>query len=100
MNVLKTKGLQNAIDSAASRYTELIEQSNVAEEMASAKNFRQTIAKFGPLQGMPLSVLGGLLPKLKIEKDFEAMTIARYRLKPNQNFDKDTFTAMAATEHR
>ena len=49
---------------------------------------------------MPLSILGCLLPKFNIEKDFEAMTIAKYRLKPNQNFDKDTFTAMAATEHR
>jgi len=117
VNMLKIKGLHSAIDSgisaakaiaenlnnpeaAASRYTELIEQSNVAGEMASAKNFRQTVAKFGPLQGMPLSVLGGLLPKFKTECDYEAMTIAPYRHKPNQEFDKDTFTAMAATEHR
>jgi len=117
VNMLKIKGLHSAIDSgiqaakaiaenlnnpeaAASRYTELIEQSNVAGEMASAKNFRQTVAKFGPLQGMPLSVLGGLLPKFKAEYDYEAMTIAPYRLKGNQEFDKDTFTAMAATEHR
>ena len=117
VNMLKIKGLHNAIDSgmqaakaiaetfnngqqAASRYTELIEQSNVAEEMKSAKNFRQAVAKFGPLQGMPLSVFGGLLPEFKIEKDYEAMTVARYRLKPNHNFDKDTFTAVAATEHR
>ena len=117
VNMLKIKGLHNAIDSgisaakaisenlnkpqtAASRYTELIEQSNVAMEMESAKDFRQTVAKFGPLQGMPLSVLGGLLPKFKVEKDYEAMTTARYRLKGNQKFDKDTFTAMAATEHR
>ncbi len=117
VNMLKIKGLHNAIDSgmqaakaiaqnldnpekAASKYTELIDQSNVAKEMKSAKNFRQTVAKFGPLQGMPLSVLGGLLPKLGIEKDYEAMTVAQYRLKPNQNFDKDTFTAMADTQHR
>jgi len=117
VNMLKIKGLHNAIDSgiqaakaitenldnpeaAASRYTELIGQSNVAGEMASAKNFRQTVAKFGPLQGMPVSVLGGLLPKFKTECDYEAMTIAPYRLKGNQEFDKDTFTAMAATEHR
>jgi len=117
VNMLKIKGLHNAIDSgmqaakaiartldepekAAAVYTELIEKSNVAREMESAKNFRQTVAKFGPLQGMPLSVLGGLLPKFEIEKDYEAMTIARYRLKPNQDFDKDTFTAVAATEHR
>jgi electron-transferring-flavoprotein dehydrogenase len=117
VNMLKIKGLHNAIDSgmqaakaiaetlddhkrAACRYTELIDQSNVAREMKSAMNFRQAIAKFGPLQGMPLSVLGGLLPKFKVEKDYEAMTTARYRLKGNQEFDKDTFTAMAATEHR
>lgn len=117
VNMLKIKGLHNAIDSgmqaakaisqsldepvaAAEKYTELIDQSNVAKEMKSAKNFRQTVAKFGPLQGMPLSVLGGLLPKFEVEKDYEAMTIAKYRLKSNQNFDKDTFTAVAATEHR
>ncbi len=117
VNMLKIKGLHNAIDSgiqaakaiaetfdrpeqAASKYTNLIEQSNVAREMTSAMNFRQTIAKFGPLQGMPLSVFGGLLPKFKVENDHEAMTTARYRYKKNHEFDKDTFTAMAATEHR
>ncbi len=117
VNMLKIKGLHNAIDSgmqaaeaiaetldepelAASRYTELIDRSNVVKEMKSARNFRQTVARFGPLQGMPLSVLGGLLPKFKTEYDYQAMTPARYRLKPDQEFDKDTFTAMAATEHR
>jgi len=117
VNMHKIKGLHNAIDSgiqaanaiaqtldapktAASVYSELIEKSNISREMKSAKNFRQTVAKFGPLQGMPLSILGGLLPKFDVEKDYEAMAIASYRLKPNQNFDKDTFTAMAATEHR
>ena len=117
VNMLKIKGLHNAIDSgtkaakaiaenlnnpeaAASRYTELIDRSNVAREMKSAKNFRQTVAKFGPTLGFGLSVLGGLLPKFKVGKDYEGMTTARYRLKPNQEFDKDTFTAMAATEHR
>ena len=117
VNMLKIKGLHNAIDSgiqaakaiaetldnleqAAVRYTDLIEQSNIAKEMASAKNFRQTVAQFGPLQGMPLSVFGGLLPKFNSEKDYEAMTVLNYRLKPNHQFDKDTFTAVAATEHR
>jgi electron-transferring-flavoprotein dehydrogenase len=117
VNMLKIKGLHNAIDSGiqaakaiaetldnpqsvASKYTELIHNSNIAKEMKSARNFRQTVARFGPLQGMPLSVLGSLLPKFKTECDYEAMTIARYRLKPNQQFDKDTFTAVAATEHR
>jgi len=128
VNMLKIKGLHNAIDSGisaakaitetlnqngsgpettAARYTELIDRSNVAKEMKSARNFRQTVAKFGPLQGMPLSILGGLLgsrkagaPVFKIEEDYKAMTTGRYTLKPNQQFDKDTFTAMAATEHR
>jgi len=117
VNMLKIKGLHNAIDSgmqaakaiadnldapdqAAVKYTQLVEQSNIAREMRSAKNFRQTVAKFGPLQGMPLSVFGGLLPKFNIEKDYEAMTPLGYRLKPNPEFDKDTFTAVAATEHR
>jgi electron-transferring-flavoprotein dehydrogenase len=117
VNMLKIKGLHNAIGSGtaaakaiaetldkplttAAKYTELIDHSNVAKEMKPARNFRQTVAKFGPLQGMPLSVLGGLLPKFKIEEDYKAMTTARYRLKPKQQFDKDTFTAMAATEHR
>jgi electron-transferring-flavoprotein dehydrogenase len=68
--------------------------------MLSSKNFRQTIAKFGPLQGMPLSVLGSLLPEFNVENDYEAMAQVSYRLKPNQQFDKDTFTAVAATEHR
>jgi len=117
VNMHKIKGLHNAIESGmkaakaiancldnpeatASKYTEMVDQSNIAKEMKSAKNFRQTVAKFGPLQGMPLSILGGLLPKYKVEKDYEAMTVARYRHKPDQNFDKDTFTAVAATEHR
>ena len=117
VNMLKIKGLHNAIESgicaaksiaentnnpqaSALRYTELVENSNIDKEMQSAKNFRQAVAKFGPLLGMPLSVLGGLLPKFKVEKDYEAMTTAHYKFKGSQNFDKDTFTAMAATEHR
>ena len=117
VNMHKIKGLHNAIDSgmqaakaigqslddpqmAAAKYTELIAQSNVDKEMKQARNFRQTVAKFGSLCGMPLSVLGGMLPKFQVEQDYKAMTTARYGLKPNQNFDKDTFTAMAATEHR
>ena len=116
-SVLKIKGLHNAIDSgmqaakaivetldepenAAVKYTDMIEQSNVMEEMKLAKNIRQTITYFGPSQGMPLSVFGNLLPKFEVEKDHEAMTIARYRLKPNQQFDKDSFTAAAGTQHR
>jgi len=117
VNMLKVKGLHNAIDSgmhaakaiaqtadnpqtAALRYTNLILESNVAKEMKRAAKFRQVVANFGPLQGMPLSVFGTLLPLFDIEKDYEAMAVAKYRLKPNQNFDKDTFVAVAATGHR
>ncbi|MGA2678780.1 MAG: electron-transfer flavoprotein:ubiquinone oxidoreductase [Sedimentisphaerales bacterium] len=117
VNMLKIKGLHNAVDSgmmaakaiietvdnpleSAVRYTDLLLKSNVAKEMKRAAKFRQTVAKFGPLQGMPLSVLGTLLPSFNIEKDYEAMTVLPYRLKPSQLFDKDTFTAMAATHHR
>ena len=117
VNMLKIKGLHNAIDSgiqaaqaivatldkpneAARTYTAYVEQSNIAREMKLARNFRLAVAKFGPLQGMPLSVLGGFLPKFHVEKDFEMMTGAPYRLKPNMTFDKDGFTAVAATEHR
>jgi electron-transferring-flavoprotein dehydrogenase len=116
VNMQKIKGLHNAIESgilaakaiaadgpaneAAVRYTRLTDDSNIAKEMKRAANFRQTVAKFGPLQGMPLSVIGNLLPKWDIEPDYKAMTVAKYRLKPSHNFDKDTFTAVAATEHR
>jgi len=117
VNMLKIKGLHNAIDSGilaalavtnsienpektAEKYTELFENSNIKKEMLSAKNFRQTVAQFGPLQGMPLSVLYGLLPEFNIEPDYKAMTRQQYKLKGPKDFDKDTFTAMAATEHR
>ncbi|GAJ08132.1 unnamed protein product, partial [marine sediment metagenome] len=100
-SMLKIKGLHNAIDSgmqaakaiaetldepekAAVKYTEMVERSNIMEEMKLARKYRQTVANFGSLQGMPLSILGGLLPKFEVEKDFEAMTIARYRLKPDR----------------
>ncbi len=117
VNMLKIKGLHNAIESGiiaakaidqtldnsestAIRFTEMIEKSNIEKEMRSARNFRQTIARFGPSLGFPLSVLGELLPKFKIEPDYKIMTTARYRLKGDRDFDKDTFIAMAATEHR
>jgi electron-transferring-flavoprotein dehydrogenase len=118
VNMLKIKGLHNAIISgikaseaicesteqpqeAAVKYTQKLEGSSVATEMKSARKFRQSVAKFGPLIGMPLSIVfGNLLPLFKIEKDYERMTGAKYRLKPEQKFDKDTFTAQAATEHR
>ncbi len=117
VNMLKIKGLHNAIYSgmaaadaaagtlnaptnAARLYTQKLQQTSVLKEMDSAKNFRQTVARFGPLQGMPLSVLGGLLPKFHIEPDYKEMTTTPYRLKPSAKFDKDAFTAVAATHHR
>jgi len=117
VNMCKIKGLHNAIESgiaAASAiaesieapkglariYTRRLEQAGVLKEMETAKNFRQTVAKFGNLQGMPLSVLGSWLPKFKIEPDYKTLTSAKYRLKPAVKFDKDTFTAVADTEHR
>jgi len=117
VNMCKIKGLHNAIESGVAAaeaiaegldtpmglariYTKRLNESPVIKEMESAKNFRQTVAKFGPLFGMPLSVLGGWLPKFNIEPDYEIMSPATYRLKPSVKFDKDTFTAVAATEHR
>ena len=117
VNMLKIKGLHNAIKSGiaaaeaisqslkntgatASKYTELLHRFGIIREMSSAKNFRQTVAKFGPLIGMPLSSLGGLLPKFNIDSDYKTMTMDKYPYKKDENFDKDTFTAMAATEHR
>ena len=117
VNMCKIKGLHNAIESGiaaanaiaedidgpkglARLYTLKLEQAGVLKEMATAKNFRQTVAKFGNLQGMPLSVLGGWLPKFNIEPDYKTLTTSKYRLKPSVKFDKDTFTAVAATEHR
>ncbi len=117
VNMLKIRGLHLAIDSgikagravvenidnpggAAPRYTELVDGSNIGKEMRSARNFRQTVGKLGPLMGMPMSVLGGLLPKFAVEQDYKAMTTAHYKLRGKVSFDKDTFTAVAGTEHR
>ena len=117
VNMCKIKGLHNAIDSGiaaaeavatsldapkglARLYTRHLEQAGVMKDMESAKNFRQTVARFGNLIGMPLSVLGGWLPKFKVEPDYQTMVCSGYRLKPAVKFDKDTFTAVAATEHR
>ncbi|MFA5422962.1 MAG: electron-transfer flavoprotein:ubiquinone oxidoreductase [Phycisphaerae bacterium] len=118
VNMLKIKGLHNAIISgikaaeaicetmdrpsdAAVTYTRLLDESSVKAEMKSASKFRQSVAKFGPLIGMPLSIaFGRLLPLFKTERDYETMAEAKYRLKPKQKFDKDTFTAQAGTGHR
>jgi electron-transferring-flavoprotein dehydrogenase len=117
VNMLKIKGLHNAIksgiaageaiaectnnlDAAASKYTELLNMSGVMEEMKTAAKFRQIVAKMGPLVGMPMSVLAGLLPRFEAEEDYKIMTEKKYKYKPSKEYDKDTFTAMAATEHR
>lgn len=117
VNMLKIKGIHNAIESGtlaakaiasnisnpgniAGEYTRLIDESNINTEMKSARNFRQTFAKLGPTFGMPFSLISNLLPKWKIKPDYKEMSTAKYRYKGNKEFDKDTFTAMAATEHR
>ena len=118
VNMLKIKGLHNAIksgiaagqaiaectnnlDAAASKYTELLNMLGVIEEMKRAAKFRQTVAKLGPLFGMLLfTILSNKLPKFKIEEDYKIMTDKKYKYKPSKDYDKDTFTAMAATEHR
>ena len=117
VNMCKIKGLHNAIESGiaaanaiaesldgpkglARIYTRMLEQAGVLKEMETAKNFRQTVAKFGNLLGMPLSVLGKWLPKFNIEPDYKTLTTSKYRLKSSVKFDKDTFVAVAATEHR
>jgi electron-transferring-flavoprotein dehydrogenase len=117
VNMLKIKGLHNAIGSglmaakaiaatfdspcsAAANYTDLIDRSQIGTEMQQAKNFRQTVARLGPLLGLPLSQLGNLLPRFNVVHDYKIMTTTRYRLKPSHQFDKNTFTAMAGTGHR
>ncbi len=117
VNLLKIKGLHNAIESgrlagkvvtesleqpllAAVKYTKLLDSLNIGREMLSAKNFRQTVAQFGLELGMPLSVLGSLLPKYKIKKDYEKTTSARCKHTNGEKFDKAAFTALAATQHR
>lgn len=116
VNMIKIKGLHNAIRSGmtaaqalahssiastfAGNYTKELEASPVMKEMKKAQNFRQTVAKFGNLIGMPLSILGNILPKYNIEADYKTMTSKKYKLKGDKNFDKANFTALALIEHR
>jgi electron-transferring-flavoprotein dehydrogenase len=117
VNMNKIKGLHNALESgmiaakaiaatlnnpegAALRYTQMLDISGVSKEMRSAQNFRQTVAKFGPTIGFPLSAVSGLLPRFKVEPDYKEMKVKCYKYKGNKEFDKDSFTAMAATHHR
>ncbi|MDR0941082.1 MAG: electron transfer flavoprotein-ubiquinone oxidoreductase [Bacteroidales bacterium] len=116
VNMIKIKGLHNAIRSGmiaaqtlthssvvstfSGNYTKELESSPVMKEMRKAQNFRQTVAKFGNLIGMPLSILGNLLPKYDIEADYKTMTSKKYKLKGDKTFDKANFTALALIEHR
>jgi electron-transferring-flavoprotein dehydrogenase len=117
VNMLKIKGLHNAIDSgiiagqaaaqtleapltAAPKYTTMLGESAVMKEMTAARNFRQTIAHFGNTVGLPLSVFANILPRFKVEPDYAAMNSRKYRFKGNKEFDKNSFIALAHTEHR
>ncbi|MEN6384176.1 MAG: electron-transfer flavoprotein:ubiquinone oxidoreductase [Phycisphaerales bacterium] len=117
VNMIKIKGLHNAIKSgiaaakaiaqstnnytaAASKYTELLNLMGVIAEMKLASKFRQNVAKLGPLFGMPLSVLGQKGPLFEVEEDYKVMSSEKYKYKPAKSYDKDTFTAMAGTQHR
>ena len=116
VNMQKIKGVHNAIKSGllaaqaiaetkstnkiAVKYTELIDNSSIARELKPAENYRQTIAKFGLEIGLPLSAIAPILPRWKIEPDYEAMKTKKYKLKSNKEFDKDTFTSLASTIHR
>jgi Dehydrogenases (flavoproteins) len=117
VNMQKIKGLHNAIHSGliagevvsktikdpaatAQRFTDIIDQSLIMKEMKQAGTFRQTIATFGNLLGFSLSVFGRALPLFHTEPDYLAMRKKKYKYKGNREFDKDTFTALAHTEHR
>ena len=117
VNMLKIKGLHNAIHSGiaaaeavvagggepeklAALYTAGLEKAGVLAEMAEAKKFRQSIAKFGTLIGMVLALLGRLLPRFKIAPDYTHLTAESYPHKPARPYDKDAFTALANTGHR
>jgi len=117
VNMIKIKGLHNAVKSgiaagkaitqcgenltyAASKYTELLNSMGVLDEMKVASKFRQNVANLGPLFGMPITALGQKVPLFDVEEDYHVMTGRKYKFKPAKNYDKDTFTAMAATQHR
>jgi electron-transferring-flavoprotein dehydrogenase len=117
VNMLKIKGLHNAIKSGiaagqavshctnnltaiASKYTELLNMSGVMEELRDAAKFRQTVAKLGPLFGFPLSVFGRKVPLFKVEEDYKVMSGRKYKYKPAKEYDKATFASLAGTQHR
>ncbi|HHT9108769.1 MAG TPA: 4Fe-4S dicluster domain-containing protein, partial [Candidatus Wunengus sp. YC64] len=117
VNMHKIKGLHNAIESgslagkasiqclsnpnkAAEVYSDMLERNSVLAEMKSARNFRAMIAKFGSTLGFPLSIVGKYLPRFSMERDFKAMTSAKFKYDIPGKFDKATFVALAGTKHR
>ncbi len=117
VDMQKIKGLHNAImsgiiagsvipeaikdpASASMMYTEKINQSAVMKEMKQAARFRQAVARLGILAGFLLSVFGRAVPLFRTEPDYLAMEKKKYKYKGNREFDKDTFTALANTDHR
>ncbi|MFH7325544.1 FAD-dependent oxidoreductase [Desulfurivibrio sp. C05AmB] len=117
VNMLKIKGLHNAIESGlaaaaaiaaapaapeklAAAYTVQLGKAGVDWEMAAARNFRQTIAKFGSLLGMLLALGGRFLPRFRLESDYTRLEPTSYPLRPARPFDKNAFTALARTGHR
>lgn len=129
VNMLKIKGLHNAMESGmaaaaalvsleksgggdqacpaprtgcgfAAAYTARLESGEVAQEMVEARGFRQSIAKFGTLAGMVIALGGRLLPRFKLFADYTHMTTEHYPLRPARRFDRDAFTALARTGHR
>ncbi|MDZ7642034.1 MAG: electron-transfer flavoprotein:ubiquinone oxidoreductase [Desulfurivibrio sp.] len=117
VNMLKIKGIHNAIASGmaaaealaaagsapeklAADYTAALERAGVLDEMAEARNFRQYIGRFGTTAGLLLAVANRLLPSLQLAPDYTHYGAASYPFKPSRPFDKDAFTAKSGTGHR
>ncbi|ADH84908.1 electron-transfer flavoprotein:ubiquinone oxidoreductase [Desulfurivibrio alkaliphilus] len=116
VNMLKIKGLHNAIESGlaaaealaangspeklAAAYTAALERAGVVREMAAARNFRQCIARFGTTAGLLLAAAGRLLPRFKIKPDYTHLQREAFPRRAPAPYDKDTFTALARTGHR
>jgi electron-transferring-flavoprotein dehydrogenase len=119
VNMIKIKGLHNAISSgslagtaiaetagkpsdAALSYSDKLKNSPIEKEMRGASKFRQLVAKLGPTLGFPLSIVSDLLPDFSVEEDYHSMkpSAPPCPVKPAGVFDKMTFTALAGTRHR
>jgi electron-transferring-flavoprotein dehydrogenase len=87
-------------DAIAADYTRRLGESGVLAQMRAARNFRQVLARFGNLVGLPLTPVATLLPQLRVEADYRTMTQASYPLRLDRPFDKDAFVASAHVEHR